>query len=55
MNDMYYVAKGLQFAGLAVVAAGFFYSFPRPMDPRLFVAGIVFCFAGWVVQRYLLK
>ena len=51
---MYYFAKFLQFAGLTLVAIGFWIRFPALMDPKLFIAGIVFCAAGWAIQRYLL-
>ncbi|MDA0990025.1 MAG: hypothetical protein O3A51_04675 [Verrucomicrobia bacterium] len=52
---MYYLAKGLQFAGILIVGVGFLAKFPDLMNPRLFMAGIIFCVAGWIVQRYVLK
>lgn len=52
---MYYVAKALQFLGLAVIGFAFIAKFPALMDPKLFVIGIVIGYAGWAIQRYLLK
>ena len=54
-NRMYYVAKALQFLGLAVIGFAFIAKFPALMDPQLFVVGIVIGYAGWAIQRYLLK
>jgi len=52
---MYYVAKALQFLGLAILGFAFVAKFPSLMDPKLFVVGIVIGYSGWVIQRYLLK
>ena len=52
---MYYLAKGLQFAGLLIVGIGFLNTFPDLMDPRPFVGGMALCATGWIMQHYLLK
>ena len=54
-SSMYYVAKVLQFFGLAIIGLAFVAKFPSLMDPKLFAVGIVIGYAGWVIQRYLLK
>ena len=53
--SMYYVAKALQFLGLALICFAFVAKFPSLMDPKLFLAGIVIGYTGWVIQRYLLN
>lgn len=52
---MYYLAKGLQFAGLLTISVGFMVRFPALMDPKLLIAGILLGACGWLIQRYLLR
>lgn len=52
---MYVVAKGLQLAGLIVVAVGFVVRFPALMEPRWLLGGITISGCGWIMQRYLLR
>jgi hypothetical protein len=52
---MYYLAKTLQFAGLVIIGIAFFAKFPALMDPKIFLAGIVVGYSGWVIQKYMLK
>ncbi len=52
---MYYAAKGLELLGMSIIAIGFIIKFPRLMDPKMLLAGII-CFAtGWVTEKYILK
>ena len=52
---MYYLAKTLQFGGLIIIGIAFVSKFPARMDPKLFLAGIVVGYSGWIIQRYMLK
>ena len=52
---MYYAAKGLELLGMFMIAVGFFVKFPKLMDPRLLLAGIVLFGAGWTIEKYILK
>ena len=48
---MFYFAKILQAMGLGAIAVGFIITFPRLMDPKLFVSGIAVFLAGWLLER----
>ncbi len=52
---MYYGAKGLELLGMTMIGVGFIVKFPRLMDPKLLLAGIVFFVAGWVIEKYILQ
>ena len=52
---MYYIAKFLQAAGLALILLGFLIRFPHLMDTKLLGLGIVVFCGGWVLQNYGLK
>ncbi len=52
---MYYGAKGLELLGMTMIGVGFIVKFPRLMDPRLLLAGIVFFVVGWVIEKYILQ
>ncbi len=52
---MYYVAKFLEFLGMAIIGIGFIIKFPALMDPRFFGFGLSFFFMGWVIENYILK
>jgi len=47
---MYYGAKGLEILGMTMIGIGFIIKFPRLMDPKLLLAGIV-CFCGRLGNR----
>lgn len=51
---MYYSAKGLELLGMTLIGVGFIIKFPRLMDPKFLLAGIVFFVAGWVIEKYIL-
>jgi len=52
---MFYLAKFFQILGLMVIGINFLMCFPSLMDPKILIAGILFFFCGWLVQRYLLR
>ena len=52
---MYYGAKGLELLGMTMIGVGFIVKFPRLMDPKFLLAGIVFFVAGWVIEKYILQ
>ena len=52
---MYYGAKGLEILGMTMIGIGFIIKFPRLMDPKLLLAGIVFFVAGWVIEKNILQ
>ena len=51
---MYYAAKGLEILGMTVIGVGFFIKFPKLMDPKLLLAGIVCFVVGWAIEKYIL-
>jgi|TARA_B100001971_G_C17846505_1_gene361250 hypothetical protein len=52
---MYYAAKGLELLGIAIIAIDFIIKFPKLMDPKMLLAGIICFGAGWVTEKYILK
>ena len=52
---MYYLAKFIQASGLILIFIDFIRKFPNLMSPKILCAGILMCFAGWIMTRYLLK
>ncbi len=38
-----------------MIAVGFVVKFPKLMDPRLLLAGLVLFGAGWTIEKYILK
>ena len=52
---MYYAAKSLELLGMFMVAVGFIIHYPRLMDPRLLIAGIICFGSGWAIEKYVLK
>ena len=48
---MYYGAKGLELLGITMIGIGFIIKFPRLMDPKLLMAGIVVFVAGWGIGK----
>ena len=50
---MYYAAKGLELLGMFMIAVGFVVKFPKLMDPRLLIAGLVLFGAGSVSYTHL--
>ena len=51
---MYYAAKGLEILGITVIGVGFVIKFPKLMDPKLLLAGIVCFVVGWAIEKYIL-
>ena len=51
---MYYAAKGLEILGMTVIGVGFVIKFPKLMDPKLLLAGIVCFVVGWAIEKYIL-
>ena len=52
---MYYAAKALELLGMFMIAVGFVVKFPKLMDPKLLLAGLVLFGAGWTIEKYILK
>ena len=52
---MYYGAKGLELLGMTMIGVGFIVKFPRLMDPKLLLAGMVFFVAGRVIETTILQ
>jgi|TARA_B100001250_G_scaffold167144_1_gene143890 hypothetical protein len=52
---MYYAAKSLELLGMFMIAVGFVIKFPKLMDPKLLLGGIICFGAGWVIENYILK
>ena len=52
---MYYAAKSLELLGMFMVAVGFIIHYPRLMDPRLLIAGMICFGSGWAIEKYVLK
>ncbi len=38
-----------------MLVVGFIVKFPKLMDPKLLLAGIVFFATGWAIEKYILK
>ena len=51
---MYYAAKGLEILGMTVIGVGFVIKFPKLMDPKLLLAGIVCFVVWWAIEKYIL-
>ena len=51
---MYYAAKGLEILGMTVIGVGFVIKFPKLVDPKLLLAGIVCFVVGWAIEKYIL-
>tara|TARA_B100001996_G_scaffold338857_1_gene291536 strand:+ start:2042 stop:2200 length:159 start_codon:yes stop_codon:yes gene_type:complete len=52
---MYYAAKGLELLGIFMIAVGFIIKFPRLMDPKLLLGGLICFGSGWLIEKYILK
>ena len=52
---MYYIAKALEFLGLAIMLVGFVINFPKLMNPYFFIYGLVLFITGWIIDKYILK
>tara|TARA_B100001964_G_scaffold58426_1_gene66238 strand:+ start:875 stop:1033 length:159 start_codon:yes stop_codon:yes gene_type:complete len=52
---MYYISKGLQFIGLAIIGMGFISKFPHLMDYKLLGIGLAFFIMGYTIQKYGLQ
>ena len=51
---MYYAAKSLELLGMFIIAVGFIIKYPKLMDPKLLLAGIICFGAGWIIEKYIL-
>ena len=51
---MYYAAKCLELLGMFIIAVGFIIKYPKLMDPKLLLAGIICFGAGWTIEKYIL-
>ena len=52
---MYYLGKIIQATGLAVIFINFAIHFPRLMNFKIFIVGIIIFTVGWIVNRFLLQ
>jgi|TARA_B100000959_G_scaffold16302_1_gene15951 hypothetical protein len=52
---VYHAAKALELLGMFMIAVGFVVKFPKLMDPRLLLAGIICFGSGWIIEKYILK
>lgn len=51
---MPYIAKFLEAVGLGIMAVGFLSQFPKLIDMRTCLLGIVIFGFGWVVENFIL-
>ncbi len=51
---MYYVTKFFEAVGLGIMVVGFLSQFPKLIDMRTCLFGIVIFALGWVVENFLL-
>jgi len=52
---MYYLAKIFQASGLGIIGFSFFINFPKLMNTKALMLGMVMFVVGWVMERFLLK
>ena len=52
---MFYIGKIFQAAGLTIILIGFFKDFPKLMNPRLLLVGLLLFLAGWLINKFLIK
>jgi len=52
---MYYFAKIFQASGLGIIGFGFFINFPKLMNTKALMLGIVMFVVGWTIERFLLR
>lgn len=52
---MFYLAKIAQAAGLVTIGFGFMTAFPKLMNMRTLMMGVILFAFGWIVEKYLLK
>tara|TARA_A100001015_G_scaffold159604_1_gene177328 strand:+ start:3328 stop:3486 length:159 start_codon:yes stop_codon:yes gene_type:complete len=51
---VYYAAKSLELLGMFMIAVGFAIKFPKLMDPKLLIGGLICFGAGWMIEKYIL-
>jgi len=51
---MYYAAKSLEFLGMFMIAVGFIIKYPKQMDPKLLLGGLICFGVGWAIEKYIL-
>ena len=52
---MYYISKGFQFIGLAIIGIGFILKFPHLVDYKTLGIGLAFFTMGYALQKFGLK
>ncbi|MFT5169958.1 MAG: hypothetical protein ACI9E5_000703 [Candidatus Omnitrophota bacterium] len=52
---MYYFSKTIQASGIILVFIEFIRQFPKLMNFKLFLAGIVIFLIGWIIEHFLLR
>ncbi len=52
---IYYLAKAIEATGLVVILIGFVMHFPKLMDHKTLMVGILIFLIGWISEQYLLK
>lgn len=52
---MYYAAKALELLGMFMIAVGFMIKFPKLIDPKLLLGGLICFGSGWLIEKYILK
>tara|TARA_B100001750_G_C15507600_1_gene601480 strand:- start:2337 stop:2495 length:159 start_codon:yes stop_codon:yes gene_type:complete len=51
---VYYAAKGLELLGMTIIGVGFIVEFPKLMNTRLLLSGIICFITGWIIEKYVL-
>ncbi len=52
---MYYISKGFQFIGLAIIGIGFIFKFPHLVDYKTLGIGLAFFIMGYALQKFGLE
>ena len=52
---IYVIAKLAQAAGLVIILYAFLAQFPKLMNPKILLVGLLFFSFGWIVEQFLLK
>tara|TARA_Y100000994_G_scaffold243814_1_gene242708 strand:- start:117 stop:284 length:168 start_codon:yes stop_codon:yes gene_type:complete len=52
---IFYIAKGLEFVGMTIIAVSLYVSFPSRMSYESFIIGIAFFVMGYMIEKFVLK
>ena len=48
------MAIRLELLGMFIISVGFITKYPKLMDPKLLLAGIICFGSGWIIEKYIL-